>query len=689
MTALQLLSLEDSPLDAEVIHLTLTEDGIDCELLRVETRVDFVEALSTRSFDLILADYSLPGFDGMAAMEIARTFYPDIPFIFVSGSMGEELVIEALKQGATDYVLKHNLGRLVPCVQRALQEAEHKRKRREAEVAMAEGEASWRLLYDVTSGLLASVDQPATLMQNLFDQLAPQLDLDSYYYYSLEATDQDAVLQLQNYTGLTPEQAEQFQQVELGQYLCGWVAQNCQQLVLNQTEIATHPRAAGICSMGVTSYSGQPLIIREQLLGTLSFTSFRRTAFTPREIDLLGLTANQVAIALDHINLIRSIQDQAERLRQANQMKDEFLAVLSHELRSPLNPIVGWLYLLKTGDLSAERQREALNSIERNINLQSQLINDLLDIARIMQGKLTLEASLVDLAGVIAAAVETVHLAATAKQVEIILHLETTPPVMGDATRLQQVMWNLLSNAVKFTLASGRIQVELKCVDQWAQVRVADTGVGIQSSFLPHVFECFRQADSSTTRKFGGLGLGLAIVRQIVELHGGRIWAESDGENQGSTFTVQLPMQQPSLAAQPESSLSRTEPTPPFNHLQILVIDDDQDTRMLQTVLLEHNGATVLAAASASEALQMLDQFIPDVLVSDIGMTDTDGYMLIRQIRSRSAVQGGAVPAIALTAYAGDSEQQKALESGFQLHLAKPIRPDALIEAIASVLQQG
>ncbi|MBD1865128.1 MULTISPECIES: ATP-binding protein [Trichocoleus] len=384
-------------------------------------------------------------------------------------------------------------------------------------------------------------------------------------------------------------------------------------------------------------------------------------------------------------------REQAARAEaeRANRIKDEFLAVLSHELRSPLNPILGWTRLLQTGKLDTTRQAEAIATIERNAKLQSQLIEDLLDIARIMQGKLTLTATPTSLAFVISAALETVQLAAEAKSIAIVLDLTSDiAPVFGDAARLQQVVWNLLTNAVKFTPNGGQVAVELRQVGQLAQIRVRDTGMGISSQFLPYVFEYFRQADGSTTRRFGGLGLGLAIVRQIVELHGGTVSAESAGENQGATFLVQLPIMPQTASIVPQPSCTQTETKVPLDNIQILLVDDDTDTREFQAFLLEQNGAKVTAVSSGEAALEVLEQSVPDVIVSDVGMPHMDGYMLMQQLRALPPEQGGQTPAIALTAYVGELNHQQALQAGFQQHLAKPIEPDKLIKAITTLVRK-
>lgn len=385
--------------------------------------------------------------------------------------------------------------------------------------------------------------------------------------------------------------------------------------------------------------------------------------------------------------ILQREQTAREAAERANQIKDEFLAVLSHELRSPLNPILGWTRLLQNGKLAPTRQTEALKTIERNAKLQTQLIEDLLDISRIMQGKLTLNAASVSLSFVISAALETVRLAAEAKNIRLALDLDSEiAPISGDATRLQQVVWNLLTNAVKFTPNGGQVTIELRQVDCLAQIRVIDTGKGINPQFLPHVFEYFRQEDGSTTRRFGGLGLGLAIVRQIVEMHGGTVKAESQGENQGATFIVQLPLMPQAAPLVPEPTRAPADTAAPLDNRQILLVDDEPDTREFQAFLLEQSGAKVTAVASGLEALQTLDDLIPDVLVSDVGMADMDGYMLIGLLRSRPPDRGGAIPAIALTAYAAEVDRLRAIEAGFQTFLTKPVEAETLVKALVTLL---
>ncbi|MEG5057018.1 PAS domain S-box protein [Microcoleus sp. A2-C5] len=380
--------------------------------------------------------------------------------------------------------------------------------------------------------------------------------------------------------------------------------------------------------------------------------------------------------------LEKAAREEAER---ANRVKDEFLAVLSHELRTPLNPILGWAKLLQSNCLTPEKQRYALETIERNAKLQTQLIEDLLDVSGILQGKVSLNIVPVDLAGAIGAAIETVRLSAEVKSIQICTEFALNIGlVLGDAGRLQQVMWNLLSNAVKFTPPSGKIAVKLDQIDNDAQISVTDTGKGIVSDFLPYVFDYFRQADSTFTRKFGGLGLGLAIVRHLVELHGGTVKSDSPGEGQGATFTVRIPL----MPVQPPKIPAPTMAETSFDlsGIRVLAVDDDADARDLVVFLLEDCGASVTAVASAADALAVLTQSLPDMLLSDIGMPDTDGYMLLRQVRALPPEQGGLVPAIALTAYAGEIDYQQALAAGFQRHISKPLDPDKLVQVMLDLL---
>jgi signal transduction histidine kinase/ActR/RegA family two-component response regulator len=376
----------------------------------------------------------------------------------------------------------------------------------------------------------------------------------------------------------------------------------------------------------------------------------------------------------------------------ANRAKDEFLSMLSHELRTPLNAMLGWSQLLRSQKLNEATRSRALEAIERNARGQANLIEDLLDISRIITGKLRLHVRPIELIPVIEAAIDTVRPAADAKQVRIQSVLDPLAgPVSGDSDRLQQVVWNLLSNAIKFTPKGGRVQVRLERVNSHIEIIVSDTGQGINPDFLPYIFERFRQADSTHTRSHGGLGLGLAIVRHLVELHGGNVQAQSPGEGQGSTFIVQLPL----TVVLNTNESERVHPTvggevsfdyaPTLSGLTILVVDDEIDARELLSTVLQECGAVVSAVASVTDAIAAIEQFQPDILVTDIGMPGEDGYSLIRRIRAREAKHGGRIPAVALTAYARVEDRTRALAAGFQMHIAKPVNPTELVAVIANL----
>ena len=396
---------------------------------------------------------------------------------------------------------------------------------------------------------------------------------------------------------------------------------------------------------------------------------------------------SQKQIESERMQLLQHAQAAREAAEHANRIKDEFLAVLSHELRTPLNPILGWSKILLNQSPDADTLHRGLQTIERNAQLQTQLIEDLLDVSRILRGKLVLEKVAVNLKRVIEAAIETVHLAAIAKNIQIQPHFTVADlHVRGDAGRLQQIVWNLLSNAVKFTPDGGRVEVHLSQRDSQVEIQTIDTGAGISAEFLPSVFERFRQADSTTTRKFGGLGLGLAIVRQLVELHGGTIQADSAGEGQGATFTVRLPRLTVDSTQQNETPSKASLPAA-LTGLRILVVDDDADSREFVAFVLEQEQAEVIALSSAIDGIKALEHASVNLLVSDVGMPEMDGYQLMQQIRAKPPAQGGQIPAIALTAHAGDEDQKRALAAGFQQHLSKPIDPERLVQAIVKLVR--
>jgi signal transduction histidine kinase/ActR/RegA family two-component response regulator len=424
----------------------------------------------------------------------------------------------------------------------------------------------------------------------------------------------------------------------------------------------------------------------------LELADTAQTISTTRDYSLRAPVASRDEVGVvvaSFNNMLDRIGEALAREREANRLKDEFLATLSHELRTPLNAVLGWTQVLRATQTDEEKLRRGLESIERNARSQAKLIEDLLEISRIVTGKLQLSVRPVDLASIVDAAIEIVQPAASAKQIRVASAIDTRPAMtMGDPDRLQQVVWNLLSNAVKFTPPGGQVSVHVEKADGY-RLTVRDSGRGIDPAFLPHVFESFRQADATATREHGGLGLGLAIAKQLVELHGGTIRAYSDGPGTGATFEVTLPS---TVAASGRAALpgmpdrnGHSDQRPLLQDMRVLIVEDDEDARALLELALQEQGASVRTAGSAAEGIALLDRETPDVVLSDIGMPGEDGYAFIRRVRARPRSRGGSVPAVAITAYASAADRQAALSAGYQAHVAKPVDMEQVATLVATL----
>jgi PAS domain S-box-containing protein len=428
-----------------------------------------------------------------------------------------------------------------------------------------------------------------------------------------------------------------------------------------------------------------PLSHEGRIIGTLTIIE-DVTERVAREAELQA----QIEARSRLLSSEKLARNEAER---ANRLKDEFLATISHEIRNPLNAILGWAHMLRLGKLTPPNTERAIETIYRNAKSQAQLVADLLDVSRIISGKLQLDVRPVDLLSIINAAIDSIRPAADAKDIRLQAVLDPAAgQIHGDGDRLQQIVWNLLTNAVKFTPKGGRIQVKLKRIDSQVEIVVSDSGVGISKDFLPYVFDRFRQADASTTRIHGGLGLGLSIVHQLVDLHGGSVSVSSEGEGKGATFTISLPFGVTSSEKEgepanpvPTDEVNTMEGLPSLVGLKVLVVDDEADTRELIREVLKECNAEVILSRSAAEALEALEQYQPDILISDLGMPDEDGYSLISKIRALPAERGGHVPAAALTAYARAEDRMRVLRSGFQFHLPKPVDSAELVTVVASL----
>ena len=428
-----------------------------------------------------------------------------------------------------------------------------------------------------------------------------------------------------------------------------------------------------------------PMAVMGRIIGTIEVQSYEANVYRPEHMTAMSMAANLTAVAIENVRLLKLERTAREAAEESNRLKDEFLATVSHELRTPLTAILGWSRLLEGGTLDESVTQQAVETIGRNAKVQAQIIDDILDVSRIITGNLYLDLQPLEVVPVVENAINVVRPTAEAKRIKIETYFSSTPAVIsGDANRLQQVVWNLLSNAVKFTESGGRVCVKVAQAGGSVEIKVSDTGRGINKEFLPYAFERFSQADSTTTRQHGGLGLGLAIARHLVEIHGGSIAAESAGDGKGATFTIKLRLMEAAVGAHNFNDVS--QPTPPAQSLSgvnVLLVDDDSDTLALMATALSRRQANVTAVSSAGEAIQAIRQKRPDVLVSDIAMPGEDGYGLIQKVRSLENGQVANIPAVAITAYAKEEDRKRALSSGFQIYLAKPVEVTELVSVVA------
>jgi signal transduction histidine kinase len=688
---LRVLLLEDSTLDADLITASLYADGMECDVECVQTRQEFVRALDIGGISVILSDYSLPGFDGMTALELATEMQPGVPFIFVSGYLGEDLAIETLKRGATDYVLKSRLDRLVPSVQRALREAKEREERSRIETSL-------RLLSNA-SLVLSSLDYSTTMTRVaqlavphfadicLVDIRSENGTIERVAVAVHDEGRSEAAQKLLEYAPRT----ESLHPAQI--VLQEGKSQLISDIPANFLESSAHDarHLETIRQLDIQSVMVVPLRADGHILGAMTFIS----TSAERRYELLDVAlaedlALRCAQAVENARLHRKTVD-------ALRARDEFLAVLSHELRSPLTSILGWVQILQEDDLQKETLAQGLTVIERNTRVQVQLIQELLEVSRIITGRLRLEMAPVQVSDIINNVVDLMAPTAQAKGVLVDFVNEANGSlVLGDEPRLQQVFWNLASNALKFTPKAGHVEITLSRSDDFVSVRVKDSGEGISSEFLPYVFDRFRQANSSSTRQHGGLGLGLAIVRHLTEMHGGSVTAESEGEGRGAAFTVRLPLRAALVDSSETNEAQQARSGEENAHalhlsslegVQVLIVEDGDDARAVLEAILQRAGAQVKSASSVSGAMSALEGYQPDVIVSDIGMPDEDGYALMQRLKEWELKSKIRLPAVALTAYASEQDRLRALSAGFRAHLPKPVEPSLLIATIATVIR--
>jgi PAS domain S-box-containing protein len=650
--ALKVLMIEDSELDSALLKAALEDSGYDVLERRIETERE-LRACLQENWDIILSDYNLPAFSGLKALQVLAESGLDIPIIIVSGIIGEERAASVIKAGAHDFIMKDNLSRLGAAVEIQILEWKVRAEKRKADRALRESEERMRVLVDGIKDYAIFMLSPDGYMQSWNNGV-------------------------QRILGFTEEEF-------IGLPLASiFTREDC---------------ASGVPEIELTNAlregrtEDERWHIRKN--GTPFWVSGVTTALRGADGELLGFAK----IMRDETER-KANAEEKERLyvkaQEANRIKDEFLATLSHELRTPLNAIIGFSELLAMDDPNSEDFAYSLDAINRNAQIQNELITDLLDVSRIITGKLTLDMQPVQLSDVLTEALVSVQLAARSKNISI--STEFAPecsPVLGDKTRLQQVFWNLLNNAVKFTPHGGRILVRLNNQDGRLHIDVEDNGKGIEPEFLPYVFERFRQEDGSKTRHFGGLGLGLAIVRHIVEAHGGTVHVESAGKNQGAKFSICLhPLtvaeKAPHHAAPHAFSENKSGSANPFysevlRGRHVLIIDDQRDARELIRRIFDRAGAQVREASTGEEALVQASGHRPDLIICDIGLPDEDGYSLLKRIRQHIDPEL-QIPTIALTAYVREEDRHQAFAASFDVHLGKPIRPTELIQSASTVL---
>jgi signal transduction histidine kinase/DNA-binding response OmpR family regulator len=675
---LHLLLIDDNPDDRALTIRELKQEFPNFQVEEIADAEAFQGALTRGQFNCVITDYRLRWSDGLKILREVKAQYPHYPVIMFTDSGTQEIAVEAMKLGLDDYLIKapkHSV-RLPIAIHAALN-----RKRSEqranflAEISTLlvssldartivtqvmqlaiPAFADWCFVDIIGSNLtvfntpivVAADPAKANLVQELRRRFPPPSDADFGTPKVLRTGKPELVAEIPN--DLFPT-----------------IAQNEEHLRL-------------LRQLQATSYMIVPMIAQERKLGTIAFALARSGyRYTEDDLAMAMEVAQRAALAIDNARLY-------QEAREANRVKDEFLAIVSHELRTPLNSILGWAQMLVNRQLDEETTRNALGTIERNARLQNKLIDDILDISRIIQNKIHLDIRPVHLISVIHAAVEIVQSQAEAKRISIELLLDPdVRQVDGDAERLQQMIWNLLSNAIKFTPNGGKVTVELQQLHTHAQITVCDTGQGIRIEFLPYVFDRFRQENETTTRSQSGLGLGLAIVRHLTEMHQGTVYATSAGEGKGATFTIQLPTRVVKTPLLNKLNEPTSKEFPNLSEWRILVCDDDADSLELVAFILEQCQVQVIKATSAAEAFQLLSENCPDILISDIGMPEEDGYSLIRRVKTLVAENGWNLAAIALTAFAREEERDQALAAGFQQHLPKPIEPSDLINALLSL----
>jgi signal transduction histidine kinase/DNA-binding response OmpR family regulator len=730
MEKINILMVDDNVTNLLALETIL--EGPDRNLVRATSGDEALRYLLNDEVAVILLDVYMPGIDGLetAALIRGREKSRDIPIIFLTAdSTGNRHIAKGYSLGAVDYILKPVepdilRSKVAVFVELFKKTEEIKRqaellheKNLELENANLE---RLGMLIELGQQLAAEHD-PARVLEKFCDAARDIVGAEHARVGVLNG--QESQLRYFFHSDSDAADGANNDAPQPDEGVLGTLIDERRPLRLGEQDGSLKTAHLPAPDAGARSFLGAPIFHSGHVFGWLYLVDkIGAEEFTEADERLAVTLSTQVAVAYENARLYTEAQRHTTELQQeinerkqaeeerarmlireqaaraeaeaANRTKDEFLATLSHELRTPLTAILGWSHLLQTNKFDEKSSARALETIERNARSQSQLIDDLLDVSRIITGKLRLDVIPLELVSIIEAVAESARPAADAKTIQIEVALDkSASQVLGDATRLQQVIWNLFTNAVKFTPEGGRVEVRLERSDKYAQIIVSDSGQGINPQFLPVIFDRFRQADGSTTRKHGGLGLGLAIARHLVEMHGGTINAHSDGKNQGATFTVTLPInntgRHQDVGTELSSSTNGDEKqpfgcSPALDGLRILVVDDEADTRELILTVLRQCGAEVRGSESADEALVMFGEWSPDLLISDIGLPGEDGYSLLKKVRE-SEQEFSQIPAVALTAYASAEDRERVLSAGFKMHIAKPIEPEELLTIIANV----
>ena len=728
---INILMVDDSPTNLLALESILRAP--DRNLIRAGSGEDALRYLLDNEAAVVLLDVYMPGIDGLQTAELIRRREKsrDIPIIFLTANTtGQSHLSRGYSLGAVDYIVKPVdaailKSKVAVFVELFKKTREVKRQARLLEQKNQELESAnlerLRMLIELGQELAAQ-HEPPTVLQKFCLSTQKIIDAESV---TVAMLDNDGHTLRHFFRSNSNHEIEREGEVPA-------VIQNALSLVTTERAPVRLSESDDLLleaeddGHSPRSFLGAAIVSASGTCGWFYLVNKRNMdEFSEADERLAATLATQVAVAYENATLYAEAQHHATELRMemavrkqaeherarllvreqsaraeaesANRNKDEFLATLSHELRTPLTAILGWSHLMRTKGLNENEFTRGLDTIERNARSQSQLIDDLLDVSRIITGKLQIDRGPVDLAKVIDAAFDSIRPCAEAKEIRFETELNGCQYlVLGDSHRLQQIFWNLFSNACKFTPRGGQVNVSVSSVDSRVNVTVTDTGIGIDPEFLPFIFDRFRQADGSTTREHGGLGLGLAIVQHLVGLHHGRVYVESGGRNLGATFTIALPIARNDAGAPKangKTAPSKSDDVQAFaasalSGVKVLVVDDEADSRDLLTTILTQCGSDVRCSESAAAAMQAFHEWHPDLLVSDIGMPNEDGYSLIKRLRGLESDLARGIPAVALTAYATDEDRLQALSAGFQMHVAKPIEPESFVSSLASMLDQ-